>query len=157
MYINKAILKSSHQKGFSLIELMVAMVIFMVVMLGLIGSLMTSIKTTKGTVLRDEAVRLAQDELNRLRSERFTFTAISSELGPTTWTTTETVTTSMRGNNITYALSRQIRDIAGGTRLLKRLDVAVGWNDVGGNNTTALAPTNSNYQAILSTVLVQND
>jgi len=138
-----------NQKGFSLIELMIAMFIFMIVMLGMLAGVNSSIQTNKGNVLRDEAIRLAEDELSRLRSEQFT------SLAATDWTRPNIpVTVNVRSGQITYALSRRITNIDGGISPLKRIDVAVGWNDVGGA-TAPQEPTNMNSQVILSTILVQ--
>lgn len=133
---------------------MIAMFIFMVVMLGLLVGVTSAIQANKGNVLRDEAVRLAEDELTRLRSEQFTALGTSAALAATAWTGPNNVTVNVRGGQVTYALSEQITDINGGANLLKRIDVAVGWNDVGG--TGAQAPTNMNYQVVLSAVLVQS-
>lgn len=133
---------------------MIAMFIFMVVMLGLLVGVTSAIQANKGNVLRDEAVRLAEDELSRLRGERFTVLGTSAELTATGWTGPTNMDVNVRSGTVTYAMSHQITDIAGGANPLKRIDVAVGWNDVGG--TGAQAPTNMNYQVVLSTVLVQS-
>jgi type IV pilus assembly protein PilV len=143
-----------NQKGFSLIELMIAMFIFMIVMLGMLAGVNSSIQTNKGNVLRDEAIRLAEDELSRLRSERFTSMGVSANLAATDWTGPNNITVNVRSGQINYALSRRITDIAGGISPLKRIDVAVGWNDVGGA-TAPQEPTKMNSQVILSTILVQ--
>lgn len=143
-----------NQKGFSLIELMIAMFIFMIVMLGMLAGVNSSIQTNKGNVLRDEAIRLAEDELSRLRSEQFTSMGVSANLAATNWTGSNNITVNVRSGQITYALFRRITDIAGGISPLKRIDVAVGWNDVGGA-TAPQEPTNMNSQVILSTILVQ--
>jgi prepilin-type N-terminal cleavage/methylation domain-containing protein len=145
-----------NQKGFSLIELMIAMFIFMIVMLGMLAGVNSSIQTNKGNVLRDEAIRLAEDELSRLRSEQFTSMGVSANLADTNskWTGPNNITVNVRSGQITYALFRRITDIASGISPLKRIDVAVGWNDVGGA-TAPQEPTNMNSQVILSTILVQ--
>ncbi len=154
MYSNKA-LKTYWQQGFSLVELMIAMFIFMVVMLGMVVGITSAIQANKGNVLRDEAVRIAEDELSRLRSERFTALGTSPELAATAWTGPDNLTVNVRSGTVTYAVSEQIADITGGAYPLKRVDVAVGWNDVGGTGNQA--PTNMNYQVILSTILVQSE
>lgn len=133
---------------------MIAMFIFMVVMLGLLVGVTSAIQANKGNVLRDEAVRLAEDELTRLRSEQFTTLGTSAALAATPWTGPNNVTVNVRSGQVTYAMSEQITDINGGANPLKRIDVAVGWNDVGG--TGSQAPTNMNYQVVLSAVLVQS-
>ncbi|MEZ0329752.1 MAG: prepilin-type N-terminal cleavage/methylation domain-containing protein [Dissulfuribacterales bacterium] len=152
MYSNR-IFTQLEEKGFSLVELMIAMFIFMVVMLGLLVGVNSAIQANKGNVLRDEAVRLAEEELTRLRSEQFTDLGTSGALAATGWTGPNNLTVNIRNGTVSYAVSKRITDINGGALPVKRIDVAVGWNDVGG--TGAQAPTNMNYQVVLSAVLVQ--
>lgn len=154
MYSDKKI-ETYWQQGFSLVELMIAMFIFMVVMLGLLVGVTSAIQANKGNVLRDEAIRIAEDELSRLRSEQFTASGTSAALAATAWTGPNNLIVNVRSGTVTYAVSEQITDINGGANPLKRIDVAVGWNDVGGAG--AQAPTNMNYQVVLSTVLVQSE
>jgi len=140
------------EKGFSLVELLVAMVIMMIIMLGLLSSVISSIRANTGNVMREEALRLAEDELTRLRSLRFTSTGVDSGLADTGWTTPANWTVNMRAGTVTFSLSRQIAAIGGGANQLRRIDVAVGWDEVGG--TTTQTETGRNYQVVMSTVLV---
>ena len=141
------------QYGFSLVEVMVALLIFMVIMLGLAKGEITALLTHSENEFRDEALRLAEDELSRLKGEQFTVMNTSDELAQATWSAPATLNVNMRSGRTTFARSTQITNLA--SSALKRIDVAVGWTI--GNNATVLAPTNRNHQASLSTIIVQGD
>ena len=143
------------QRGFTLVEIMVALVVFMIIMLGVAAGLITTIRTNKANVVRDEAVRLATDDLNRLKGASFTLNGTSGDLNAGGWTTPTNVLVNMRAGATQYARSVQITDINATATALKRIDVAVGWDDLGGG--PAIAPTNRNRQVSLSTIIVRND
>ena len=75
MFYNKQ--HSEHQGGFTLVEIMIALVVFSVIMLGLAAGLIAATKANRQNVLRDEALRLAKEELSRLNGERFTDSGVS--------------------------------------------------------------------------------
>jgi Tfp pilus assembly protein PilV len=133
---------------------MVALFIFLVIMLGLAKGEIAALSTQSGNTFRNEALRLAEDELSRLKGERFSLSGTSAELAPATWSAPQNITVNMRKGSITFARSVQITDIAGGAAVFKRIDVAVGWTQ--GNNAT-LAPTNRNHQTSVSTLIVRGD
>lgn len=134
---------------------MVALLIFMVVMLGVARGEIAALVTQNGNVLRDEALRLAEDELSRLKGEQFSISGVSADLAPKAWSALPDMTVKIRGGSTTFARSIQITDIAVSPNALKRIDVTVGWTQ--GNNATLLAPTNRNHQTSLSTIIVQSD
>lgn len=138
------------QAGFTLIEVMFALMIFMVIMLGLAQGELTALRTQQGNIMREEATQLIESELSRLKSELFTMTDISDELDEISWTAPETITVSSRKGILTFARSIQITDIDAEGTLLKRIDVAVGWTEGKG---AQMAPTNMNRQTALSTVI----
>ena len=137
------------QRGFTLIEIMVALVVFMIIMLGVAAGLITTIRTNKANVVRDEAVRLATDDLNRLKT--------SANLNNTAgaWVAQPNTLVNMRAGATQYARSVKITDIAATATTLKRIDVAIGYDDLGGG--PALDPTKKNRQVSLSTIIVRND
>lgn len=59
------------KQGVTLVEVMIALVILLIVFLGLIQASLLSIDANVTNVLRDEAVRLASDTVNSLRSSPF--------------------------------------------------------------------------------------
>jgi hypothetical protein len=76
-------------------------------------------------------------------------------LNATAWAAQPTVLVNIRAGAIQYARSLQITDVAASATALKRVDVAIGWDDPGGG--PAQAPTGSNRQVSFSTVLVRDD
>jgi prepilin-type N-terminal cleavage/methylation domain-containing protein len=58
----------SNKRGFTLIEMLVAMVIILVALLGLVQAAFLSIDNNLKNLLRDEAVRLAEEQMNVLKS-----------------------------------------------------------------------------------------
>lgn len=143
------------QRGFTLIEIMIALVVFMIIMLGVAAGLITTMRANNANVVRDEAVRLATDDLNRLKGEVFTLNGTSTNLDAGTWTAPADVLVNMRSGATQYARSIQITDVAASATALKLIEVAIGWDDLGGGS--AIGPTNKNRQVSLSTIIVRND
>jgi prepilin-type N-terminal cleavage/methylation domain-containing protein len=143
-----------NQRGFTLIEIMIALVVFMIIMLGVAAGMIQSIRVNKANAVRDEAVRLATDDLNALKALPFTLNAdgIGTTVG---WAAQPTVLVNIRAGAIQYARFRQITTVNATATALKRVDVAIGWDDPGGG--PAQAPTGSNRQVSFSTVLVRDD
>lgn len=143
------------QSGFTLIEVVFALAIFMIIMLALAQGEITALREQQGNIIRDEATRLMERELARLKSERFTMSDASSALDAANWTTPENITVSSRKGVLNFSRSVRITDIdAEGTKL-KRIDVAVGWDRRNGG--AALAPTNRNRQTALSTIITASN
>lgn len=141
--------------GFSLVEVMLSLLIFMIIALGLARMEIATLREQSANMLRDEALRLAQDELNRLRGERFTLTGTSGALTQAAWSAPLNINAVIRGNQTTFFRSVQITDLATSAVPLKRIDVAVGWTQ--GNSPVLLAPTNQNHQTSLSSIIVRGE
>ncbi|MEW6595221.1 MAG: prepilin-type N-terminal cleavage/methylation domain-containing protein [Thermodesulfobacteriota bacterium] len=152
-------LLSRNEGGFTLIEIMIALLVFTVIMLGVAGGLITVVSTNKGNVVRDEALRIAEEELNRLRGEQFTTTSTSADLtaNEPAWTAPTNVQGNIRGTTTTFARATQISDMATAATALKRIDVAVGWNDPNNPGAAVLAATGMNRQLVVSTIIVRSD
>ena len=58
----------SSNRGFTLVEMLVAMVIILVALLGLVQAAFLSIDNNLKNLLRDEAVRLAEEQMNVFKS-----------------------------------------------------------------------------------------
>ncbi len=67
---------TDNNKGFTLIEFLVALVILMVGMLGLLQSINLALNSNLENILRTEAVTLADDRMMSIRAK--SFTAIST-------------------------------------------------------------------------------
>jgi len=148
--------KPSHQQhGFTLVEVMIALLIFMVIALGLAKGEIAALWAQRGNSFRDEALRLAEDELSRLKGEQFTLSNSAAALAATNWSANQNISVNMRNGTTSFARSVQITDIATSAIGMKRIDVAVGWTQ--GNNPILLAPTNQNHQTSLSTIIIQSE
>lgn len=149
------------QKGFTLIEIMIALVVFMIIMLGVAAGMIQSIRVNRANVVRDEAVRLATDNLNALKGEQFTLNGTSLALNAVSFPTTpptppaNTVNVNVRGGSVEYTRLVQIANVVATATALIRVDVAIGWDDPGGG--PAQVPTGRNRQVSFSTVLVRDD
>jgi len=139
--------------GFTLVELMVALVIFMVIMLGLLRGEIAAIAINSKNVIRDEALRLAEEELNRLRGLQFTLSATSTELNAHGWSATTDITVGTRNGSTTFKRTTQIADVGASFATMKQIDVAVGYTQTNGGATQA--PTTQNRQVFLSTIIVR--
>jgi len=150
--------QSHGQQGFTLVEIMIALLIFMVVMLGVAAGLIQTIRVNRANVVRDEALRLSTDDLNRLKGEWFSVAGTSPTLlatVPPAWSAPANVLVNIRGGAMTFFRSTRVTDLATTATALKRVDVAVGWNDPAGG--VALVPTGMNRQMSLSTIIVRSD
>lgn len=149
------------QQGFTLVEIMIALLVFMVIMLGVAGGLIAAIRTNKGNVVRDEALRMAEEELNRLKGERFSVFGTSGDLvaaTPPQWIVDpQMINVPIRGGTIAFTRARQVADLATAATALKSIEVAVGWNDPGNTGGAPLVPTNRNRQISVSTIIVRSD
>ncbi len=153
--------QTRQDQGFTLVEIMIALLVFSAIMLGVAAGLIAAIRTNQGNVVRSEALRIAEDELNRLRGERFSTSGTSADLTENAplWTPNPPtpVLSNVRGTAITFRRARQVTDLATTATALKRIEVAVGWNDSNNPGGAALAATGMNRQVSLSTIIVRSD
>lgn len=60
-----------NSKGFSLIEVLTAIAILIISMLGVLNTMVVAIDHNLSNILRDEAVSIAQQQMNELRNQAF--------------------------------------------------------------------------------------
>ena len=102
--------KFRHNKGVTLVEVMISLVILLIVFMGLIQASLLSMQSNMKNVLRDEAVRITSDRMARLRSIAFT-DALLAETGNKTCATLAddtTFTTSVRNANVTFTIKKEV-------------------------------------------------
>jgi len=119
------------QRGISLIEALVALAVMSIGMLGLV-SLQTSLRSSSDVAKqRSEAVRLAQQEIERWRA----FTVLDTTEGSTAFADLAdgTTTASITGTNATYSQERIVSDLAA-PRRGKALTINMGWTDRNGES-----------------------
>lgn len=127
---------------------MIALVVFLVVALGLASGELTALYVQRGNDYRDEALRIAEDEMTRLKGQRF------SALNQAAWTAPQNFKANIRSGATTFAGSTQITNLATKGVAMKRIDIAVGWTQ---GTDAAVAPTNKNRQTFLSSIITQSD
>jgi len=144
-------LVSKNSKGFTIVEMLVAMVIILVLLLSLVQAALLSIDSNMRNLLRDEGVRIAEQRMNELRSLPF-----DSGLAATTFKSNcpsvcPTVSKNFRNLTKAYTSCWQITDLSSD---VKKLDVVVGWNhksEIPLNQRSA--PTCTEYQHRISSIL----
>jgi len=109
-------------KGFTLIEVIMAMLILMVGMLGLLEAVNVAIEHNLKNQLREEAVNLGQRTISELKGKKFddilaSYSAVS-------------VPSKIRGTSRTYTVTRTSTVLATENLLptSKQLEVVVSWN-----------------------------
>lgn len=139
---------------------MLALLVFLIIALGILQSEVSGMRAQSRSQLRDEGLRLAEDEMRRLQSLPFTQGTTHSDLDETTstawkWSAANTISVPLRGTLVKFTRSRQVTDISGGAVPLKQVSVAVGW---GNDNVAAdgTYPTGKRLQSIISTILIEN-
>jgi prepilin-type N-terminal cleavage/methylation domain-containing protein len=128
-----------NNKGVTLVEVMISLVIFLIVFMGLMQTALLSIDGNVRNVQRDEAISIANGELDDLKNVPFgTLTA---------GTNCRTVSRDFRNISKQFNLCDIITDLGSDT---KTINVVVGWNHK--NETAAQSPTNREFQHSITTL-----
>lgn len=106
-------------KGFTLIEAIVSMLILSILLIGLLASFLKAIDINVYNYLRDEAVKIAQFELEECRNKPFSNIVNSNS----------TVNVQFRNSNYAYNVVRTVNDLVG----MKEVKVQVDWSYKGRN------------------------
>jgi type IV pilus assembly protein PilV len=105
-----------NKSGFTLVELLAAMVIMLVGLLGLLQAVNIALEHNLKNQMRNEVSRVAQDNMNLMRSRPF-----DAVLSSTT-----TARSSLRNINRTYEVTRTVSPT--GTGISSKYQVDVTWN-----------------------------
>jgi type IV pilus assembly protein PilV len=138
----------SNSKGFSLVEMLMAMVIILVSILGLFQVTLLSIDSNVTNLLRDEAVRLAEERMDRLKSLPVTDDSLPPGLNQCD---AADVKRNLRNLTASYQVCTTIIDLNGETTR-KSLQVIVGWDHKKQN--AVKAPTNREFQYSMTSIVV---
>lgn len=103
------------EKGFTLIEVMVAIVIMMVGVLGLLSTLNLAMEYNIKNQRREEVIRIAEEIMNGMRTRPF-----GAVFNPTT-----TVTSRLRSSTVRYAVTRRVTNVT--PSVTDRYQVDVRW------------------------------
>jgi len=97
-----------NEKGFSLVEVVIALVALLLVCLASMQTALTAIESNTVNALRQEAVNIAEEEMERARNARFDFLADSLPEGKTA----ETVLRNLKSiANFPYAVTREVNNV----------------------------------------------
>ena len=129
-------------KGFTLIEALVALVILAIVLLGLLAGLIVTLQYNLLNFMREEAGSVAQECIENIRSMPFTdIQVVNIDCNNTTTVTVSTPCLNTGGVNI---VNRQVRNASVSYRVgwsvtnrtnIKEINVEVCWNYQGRNYT----------------------
>jgi prepilin-type N-terminal cleavage/methylation domain-containing protein len=151
---------SLNNRGFTLVEMLVAMVIILVLLLSLVQAALLSIDGNMRNLLRDEGVRIAEQRMNGTLVDKGNnmfqglrdtpFDLLSAGANPN-WICTDKdkpVVRSLRNMSKEYSVCWRIRTLS--SEVLN-LEVAVGWDYK--NELPSLNPTGTEYQHTISSIL----
>jgi prepilin-type N-terminal cleavage/methylation domain-containing protein len=160
-----------NKKGFTLVEVLVAMVIILVLLLGLVQAAILSIESNLRNVFRDEAVRIAEQRMNGTLTDKknkqyrglrdYNFDDDELKQNYPDWTCTGAdISRNFRNITKDYSVCWRTRDFNTHTDIdttlknTKTLEVAIGWNykeEVPAAQRPD--PTKREYQHSISTIL----
>jgi len=115
---------SLNERGLTLIELLVSLVILSAVSLAMVQTYMLAMRTNVQNAVRDEAVNFVDGRLNELRGLPFTETATAAELLATAGTAEANFARQFRAGTVTYLPRRAVADIDTNH---KQVTVSVSW------------------------------
>jgi prepilin-type N-terminal cleavage/methylation domain-containing protein len=121
----------SNNGGYSLIEVLIAMAILAIVAVALMKSSLLVIQKNSQNEIRDEAVRLAEQTMNSIRSGPGGFdnaAAGNLDLVPGNAVSLPAVTRTIRGGSITYSMTKDVVNLETTTVVnTKQVTVTVSW------------------------------
>lgn len=109
------------EKGFSLIEALVAMLILSVILLGALEGLMVSYRTSSLTALRNEGVGIAEEAANAFRNTPYANLVDG--------TTTITVSRQLANATVPFTVTQVVADSI--ANVVKSVQITVTWNHQG--------------------------
>lgn len=112
-------------KGVTLIEMMMALVILLIVSLALMQTATLGIAINLQNALRDEAVNVAEMRMNHLTSLPFTSTVTHADLAPVIDFTESGIPRSFRGFSVNFTPTRTIADINANS---KQITISISWD-----------------------------
>ncbi len=117
----KNLILNSSKKGFSLTEVVVALVILMVGLLGMLQAINVSIQANLQNEMRTQGVMIAEDQLSKIKSLPFKNISCSVEKSTT-------MPVPMRSVLMNFNVTRKVDEISAST---KRVNIGVSWKHKG--------------------------
>jgi len=112
--IQRRLTALQNNAGFTLVEVMIALLVLLFVTLAMMQTALVSIDSNMKNVLRDEAVRIAEQTMNDARSQGYD--NLPSGL--------QTVNRKFRALDVTYTITRTVTQLGTAD---KQFDVEVDW------------------------------
>ena len=115
-------------KGFSLIEVLVAMVLLVVVFLGLLAGILTSYKISVNNEIRNQAVKITQEMLENYRAKPFS-SILDINISCNN-PSAETVIRKIRNQNVVFKIGKKITthpDPTGNNLDIKEIKIETCW------------------------------
>jgi type IV pilus assembly protein PilV len=137
----------NNNRGFTLVEMLVAMVVILIAILGLVQTALLSIDTNVKNLLRDEAVRIAEERMNQLKSRPVD----DAGLPPAVNCDATAVVRNVRNIAENYQVCTTIINLNGSDQ--KSLQVIVGWNYK--NELPHSGATNTEFQHSISSIVMK--
>ena len=116
-------------RGLTLIEVMMAMLISFIVFIGLTETVLVALDANLRNALRDEAVRVAESEMNTVRSLPFANVVVPSALLPSA----DNVVRNFRHLAVNYEVARSVTNIDAS---MKQVIITVTWRRGARTDTT---------------------
>jgi len=107
------------KKGLTLIEVMISLVVLLLVFLALLQTALVSIDSNMTNVLRDEAVNIAEEQMNIARNTPFNNLAGTTDVSPPARSIRNIVA-------FTYTVTRTVTELKANN--IKRVDINVAWD-----------------------------
>ena len=109
------------RKGHTLVEMMVAILILLVGLLGLVGAINFGIKMNLSNKIRNDAISIADEHLQMQQIKNFADITTGSE----------SRSVKLTNGFVNYSVSRIITDIPPADPTSKKVDINVGWRERG--------------------------
>ncbi len=127
--LKNSFIKNFNNRGVSLVEVMISLVIMLLVFVGLMQAAILSINSNMSNILRDEAISLATAEMENTRTRPFDdiksdTTSISDADCPSSIATGTKVSVNIRNIKKDMCVRLNVTDIDSDT---KQLNLTVGW------------------------------
>jgi len=107
------------KKGLTLIEVMISLVVLLLVFLALLQTALVSIESNMTNVLRDEAVNIAEEQMNIARNTPFNNLAGTTDVSPPARSIRNIVA-------FTYTVTRTVTELKANN--IKQVDITVTWD-----------------------------
>jgi prepilin-type N-terminal cleavage/methylation domain-containing protein len=114
-----------NKKGLTLIEVMIALVVTLVVFLALMQTALVGIDSNTKNLLRDEAVRIADQRMSEIRNRPFSDLDLNGAADPNSLTITQTINRNFR--NISNVAFDTVATIDTLNPENKQINITVSW------------------------------